>query len=550
MKADGTSPLTAAHGAIIAGAMEELSEADPHSDAIDVDPSRVVVRKLPKAASRYKITLIDQDVMGRVFPYWNRDTSPKSITTPAPIGYTAEGQLYSRALRKHSSDVGESTSGKTSLIQVEWAWTTLCEDEVDWIVGTEKVYDGVGAWLEPYRGRDEPVPFDLIAVGPEDATLTIAMGIALARWRQAQDFAVRETFKTVIIRLDEATGLLTHPHAFAVYDGALMDASALAAHGTNGTAGGGGKVYFKLAAQRGTQDRWGKSGGSINANISDQTVFRSGEQSELGRAFNDWKLPMPDRPGMCWINSGDNDLQLIKSMYIQSVDADQPVLHDGPNLSQVAAGRSHIAKGLDKASAEFLGEWYANRRTRADDLIPYVKAITSDLQGVDPYQTAKGIGAPAAGGKSGQATAASNTAHEQSTTAAPIKAPPGVDMNNPLIAQAAREVAAEMEQVDREFGLTGEQQPELEQAPPPTMTPTFVTPGPPPKTREQKVLAIVRDAEEPPGRAAILQRLRDDYGDDKASPQLVTNALNALVSKQIIARNDDTNTYIVEGTTA
>src|SRR4029077_1323709 len=127
-------------------------------------------------------------------------------------------------------------------------------------------------------------------------------------------------------------------------------------------------VWIHLVSQRGTNDQFGEAGGSITANLQVRTAFRTSDEDEIGRAFGDWKLPMPANKGEYYIQGTDGDVRRLRAPYIQETDPKKPRLHDGANLSDVALSLAGMWQGLDRESAWALGAVYANRPQTAEDL--------------------------------------------------------------------------------------------------------------------------------------------------------------------------------------
>jgi hypothetical protein len=290
------------------------------------------------------------------------------------VGYQIDGKPYRMRLDQHGADVGQSRSGKSSLINVKFAHTTRCADAVQWVCGVEKLYDLVGPWIEPFLGTDEPLPFDWIAAGPQDTAEMLAAGMRIARWRQQQPTWKRQNWKKIIIQLDEASFALILRQYFAVYEGQKIDPGKLAEMVVKGAGSGG--VHLHLASQRGTHGNWGDQGGDINANLAWQTVFRSKDPAEIGRATGDYKLPMPRHKGEYWLEPGTGDLPIkLKAPYIQETDPQRDKLHNGATVSDVAWSRRSFHVELDADSQRAAGAVYGRRHRRAgNDLLAYLTA--------------------------------------------------------------------------------------------------------------------------------------------------------------------------------
>jgi hypothetical protein len=353
---DGKTP-----GKLDGGDEEPIAIAMSEILGIDIASDWVHITKKP-AAGAYAISVLTEDVMAEVRPFVD---TPEwaSITDPAIVGYQIDGEPTRMRLDQHGADVGLSRWGKSSLVNVRIAHTTRCADARQMVCGVEKLYDLVGPWIEPYLGTDLPLPFD-IASGPQDTAEMLAAGMRIARWRQQQPHHTRKGFKKIIIQLDEASFALVIRNVFAEYEGTKKTMSELAMMIVKGAGSGG--VHLHLAAQRGTHNNWGDCGGDINAGLSWQTVFKTHDPAEIGRAFGDFRLPMPRHKGEFWLEPGNGDQVLKnKSPYMQETDPQRDKLHNGATISDVAWARRNFHTELDEGSARAAGPWYANRHTRA-----------------------------------------------------------------------------------------------------------------------------------------------------------------------------------------
>jgi hypothetical protein len=439
----------------------------------------VTITKQPEAGT-YSIAVLFEDVMAEVRPYID---TPEwtSITTPALVGFQIDGEPYRMRLDQHGSGVGMSRWGKSSLIHVKWAHTTLCADARQMVCGVEKLYDLVGPWIEPFLGTDLPLPFD-IAAGPQDTAEMLAAGMRIARWRQSQPHHARKGFKKIIIDLDEASFALVIRNVFAEYEGMKKGLSELAEMIVKGAGSGG--VHFHLSAQRSTNNNLGDMGGDINANLSWRAVFRSKDEAEVGRATGDYQLPMPRHKGEYWLEPGNGDPVLkLKAPYIQETDPQRDKLHNGATISDVAWARRNFHTELDEGSARAAGPWYANRHTRATDAL--VAYLTGNYE----------------------ATPAQGSAHDEA------------------MAQVEAEVQAMMRGTEWGTSSTG-----------------LVTPAPGGvatmvgrQTRAERIVTIVGGSTTPMSPADIMAALKTQ-GDTTASEATVTNALVKLVQDGALNR--------------
>lgn len=547
MRADGKAVLNEAHSEPIAAAISE--KAEEAGRPTDIEPSWVSVSK-QRGAGLYKITIVEEDIFGRVFP-WVDDPRPRSITEPVLKGYDITLNPVYGPLLQHGSYIGQSTSGKSSSVHNDLAQTTLCTDEVDWLCGVKKFYDLVGPWLRPYRGKDEEVPFDWICTGPEDSTRMLAAALWLSRWRQSQEPEIRRQFKKVIVWLDEAHYLFTNDNAVALYDKMLLDASPIVDDGTRGTASSG--IFFRLVSQRSTNDNWGTHGGSISANLRDNAVFKTNDKAELWRAFDNSKLPMPTRPGVMWYDPDTGDpLVQIKAPYQQTDDTSQPMLlPGGPFITDVAWARQTIIKGgLDKPSAEALGAWYANRRRTADEILPYVQLGVSDTE--DPnepwnYNIPRKRGGNVVVQNNFAATPTA-TATATRTDDVPDLDGTGLNWDNLTHRQrnVAKSVYDEIAKIDEQLGLDpAAEQPAIEEANPGNLIPLFGSEPPKkPKTRGERILEIISSSTTPLRRAEIEARLLERYNDQVTDSQVITNELRRLRKATKILYSEEHEGYV------
>jgi hypothetical protein len=438
----------------------------------------VTITKQPEAGM-YSVAVLTEDVMAEVRPYID---TPEwtSITTPALVGYQIDGKPYSMRLDQHGSGVGMSRWGKSSLIHVKWAHTTRCDDAVQWVCGVEKLYDLTGPWIEPYLNTDLPLPLT-IASGPQDTAEMLAAGMRIARWRQSQPHHARKGFKKVIIDLDEASFALVIRNVFAEYEGMKKNLSELAEMGVKGAGSGG--VHFHFSAQRSTNNNWGDMGGEINANLAWRAVFRSKDQAEVGRATDDYKLPMPRHKGEYWLEPGNGDPVLkLKAPYIQETDPNRDMLHNGATISDVAWARRHFHTDLDEGSARAAGEWYRNRHTRA------TAALVAYLTGNHEV--------PAHGSAFDEAASQVESEIQAMIAAAGWNTSP-----TGLVSPATGGVAT----------MVGR------------------------KTRTERIVEIVQGSTTPMSKTEIVAALQGQ-GDTLASDQPVTNALGKLVQDGVLDR--------------
>lgn len=492
--------------------VEPLAIAFSKVIGVPLESNWVQIKK-EKAAGVYTVSVTTVDAMAKVYPYVDIQEWV-SIKDPAPIGHRIDGGLVSDSYAQHWADTGQSTSGKTSLIHTKWAYVTKCRDAVLWVGGVEKLFDAVGPWVEPYLGTDEELPFDAVANGPLDAVNMLACAMSVARWRQSVPHRQRTGFMKLIVQLDEASFLLVMNKIVAVYQGMPQNPTQLACTIVKGAASAG--VFLHLAAQRGTNNNWGDLGGDISANIKTQTVFRTGDLGEVGRATGDWKMPPAVHPGEFLYAVGIGEpVERVKSEYIQETDPEKPLLHDGATLSDVAWSRRNFVRRLDPGSERAAREastWYANRPTRADDVYAYLTGMVVDLS---QYQSP-----------------AYSDAFDEATEKIRAKlAAAGIATTTDDDVPAREETAKAGAAFDTAFNSDAFN--------------SNVTPMERPKSLKVWIEEVVDGADEPMVRAEIIAALAGaGYRDgEPANPQQVTNALTDLVNNGRLRRDVNSQTY-------
>lgn len=461
-----------------------------------------------RAAGVYTVSVTTVDALAKVYPYIDPERWV-SIKDPAPIGHTIDGTVVTEVLARHWADTGATRSGKTSLIHTKRARITQAHDAVLWVGGTQKLFDSVGPWIDPYLGTDEPLPFDAVANGPVDTAEMLACANGVARWRQTVPHRQRTGFMDIIVEIDEASFFLVMNKIFAISNGQALNPTQLACDMVKGMGSAG--VWLHLAAQRGTNNNWGDLGGDISANIHTQTVFSTNDEGEVGRATGDYKMPAPTHPGEFLYTTGKGQpVQRLKAEYIQETDPTKPKLHDGATLSDVAWSRRRYVRHLDEGSARVarqVSAWYANRPTRADDVYEYLTGVVAEV--------------------SATVSPAYSDAYDEATEKVRAML---VEAGIPLIDDDATPAAA----------VPAPAVPTV-----PVMADNVMTMHPRSKTLKTWIEEVVARAETPLRRADIIAGLAEaGYKDgEPVNPQQVTNALNDLVQAGQLVRDIPNQTY-------
>lgn len=326
-------------------------------------------------AGAYGVLVTTSDTMNKLYPF--EDTLEwTSLDEKMLAGYGRDAEPYFVNLAQHGQDIGQTRSGKTSFIHNKIGHVTRCADAVQWICGVEKLYDLVAGWIEPYRGHRIRLPIDWIAYGQADVLNMLVAGMNIARWRQRVPLALRRNWPKIVITLDEASFALRNRTLVAEYDGVKYTAAQLVAMLAQGAHSGG--VFIDLATQRSTNDHYGDQGGDTSAQLGYTAAFRSRDQGEIGRLVGDYRLPSPRHQGSFWLDAGNGDLPvLLKAPYIQEVDPNRPLLHNGLTVSDVSWARRHFHVELDEGSITAAGPAYAARhRYMTPELEEYLTGMT------------------------------------------------------------------------------------------------------------------------------------------------------------------------------
>jgi hypothetical protein len=338
----------------IAVALAEVTGEDICSDWVQLE-------KTPTAGT-YELTVVNEDVMARTIPYVDRPEWA-DVSEPRVYGYRLDGEPHRMRINTHAQAAGATTSGKSAFLNMELAEETRTRNLAVWAAGTWKLYDLVAGWVEPYADSGLPLPLDWVASGQRDTVDVLVAALRIARWRQCQPMADRAGFTTIVIHLDEASYPLRNRVTRGEYQGVEHTASQLAAKIAQGA--GSARVWIKFASQRGVSDHLGDQGADTRANAGYTAIFRTRDPDDVGRLTGDHKLLAPRHAGE-YLLSGDAAPVRLKVPYLQSVDPNQPRLHEGLTVSDVAWSRRHFTCGLDAGSAVAAGPEYARRHVRMD----------------------------------------------------------------------------------------------------------------------------------------------------------------------------------------
>lgn len=351
---------------------------------IELESDWVSVQKEP-GAGVYSITINTEDIFDRLNVY--RDSAePASIYDPCEVGLGTDGLPYTLLLAQHGNAVGRTESGKSSLINVILAYLTRCTDTAVWVCGTHKLVETLGPWIKPYQKTKIRPPFDWIAFGAQDTAEMLAAAMRVSDWRQSRhpDDPHRESWKAIVVLLDEASFALNIKKVFAKYQGEYKTPAELAASIIKATASA--NIYILLASQRGTNDNWGSDGGDINANMGYTAAFSSRDLQEIGRQMGDYQLSTPRHKGEYWLNPGNGDLPVrLKADYVREYNpakkADSLLRKheldpaDFASEADISWARRDLDHALDAGSQRTAGAPYAERITDPDELMAYLADI-------------------------------------------------------------------------------------------------------------------------------------------------------------------------------
>lgn len=348
----------------------------------DLAPEWVQIKEIRNRVGVYTIQVNTEDVMARIRPYreslqelldgagrpqWRRTAQPSYLmwgTDGLPIGVD---------VARHARILGSTQNGKSAYLHREWADLTRCQDAVIWVAGTEKVYDLVGQWLEPFVDQQVQPPLDWVRGDAKGVLEMLITAMTVARWRQAQPFSIRENFVNIFLYIDEASFALT-TKVSAYYQGEKVTAGDMYAKCVKAVTSAG--IYLIVATQRGVHHEFGDAGGDAAANVTREIVLQTNDDQEIGRVTGNYKLPQLQHRGECYAKLNGGDAVRAKIEYCQTTDPLKPILHDGPKIDEIAWNRRHFPRALDAGSAQAAGGAYAERPEYVTD------AYLAELRGI------------------------------------------------------------------------------------------------------------------------------------------------------------------------
>jgi hypothetical protein len=394
-----------------------------------------------RGAGDFRITVNERDVAGWVYEYKD-PPGYASIKEPMqPFGRRMNGKLHPGILlTQHGQWIGMSTSGKSSEVQCAIAYITRCCDPsrpdtnaVVWVGGNQKLSDLVHSWAGPYYDAGIPCPIDWIANGTADTLDMMTAMMRVSRYRQALPPGDRGPWPTIILILDETSFLLEDHSAHVKFEGRTMFTDTMAADHTRG--GTSADAFDMFATQTDINVGFGDKGNILQAQLKYTGGFMVNDRDAYGRMFGNWKLIIPEAPGVFWINDkiGAPPIRL-KAPYIQTDDRTKPVLHSGLRVSDVSRMRQQLwtpagPPQLDERSARAAGPIYANRRRLVDD--EFMAYLTGERQSVSVRGTAE------------QPAALVASAEQEDDD----------ERRDDGIPQCDRDLAAKLAQGRREFGI-------------------------------------------------------------------------------------------------
>lgn len=491
----------------------------------------VEISKEPQAGT-YSVTIVDQDVMARIYPYVD-PSGPVSFRDPMLAGYRLDGRRHYHRIDRHGQLIGSSTNGKSSFIQCAIAFATLCamarRDVVVWICGVQKLYDLVAGWVKPYLNSGLRCPIDWIANGPEDSLEMLAAAMRVGRYRQSIDMDERGGWPAILLILDEVSFLVERHVKPIQFEGVPMFPDTLLTDIVRGATSG--DVYAMIATQHDVHAVLGDKGNTLQSQLDYSAMFKINDDSSHGRQLGDYKLKMPRHKGEYWIKDDDLGIPVrLKSPYLQTIDKGKPVLHNGLTVADIAWARRGMHNGtpheLDRNSAMAAGPAYQNRHTVVDD--GYLRY----LRGVAP--------GPIQITRSGFAEKSLPAAEPDSVESAES------DLATNLIAlqRLGEEIPEEMAVFLADFQARHPEWSPDDSAQPADQPTASVLSLAGRQTMADRIEAVIRAAGHPLARGAIIARLSE--GGRRVNDNHVSNTLTTMVNQRRL-RRDNGEYDITEG---
>lgn len=514
----------------IASAMADIL-SEELGRSVSVQKDQVVVEPT-RNAGEFKITIYDNpEFASRVIPFMDLNGNiPTSMGELCPIGFETNRKLCKLDLRQHGHIVGESSSGKTSLLHVMLAHATRCPDCIIWVGGVWKLYNFMGPWLEIYKDTGIRPPFDWVAHGHEDVAEQMAAFLRIATHRQSLPFSKRADLPMMILVLDEVTFIVEDKYTKGDVHGELLTLSQMIARIARGTHEM--DMFEWLATQRDTQDNLGPEGGTTAAQMGFSFVFRIRDQYTLGRVFNEYSLSQIKNRGEAWGDLGpDNPIVRLRVAYPQTDNIRKAILHNGPKISQISWARRDIPHVLDEGSQLAAGDTYADRFQLVDeDSLTYLRQVRNPTSSpVDTANTYGAFGVLPAIDESSAEWAAAAAQYEQRVRfyAGQNEPAPGIESSS-----------------STELDDHSIEEPRTDNSGVPTLADFSQY-----KKRADRVRALVAangaNGGQPMKRGEIIDRLKNDFGDSVQNSKVVTNILRDLVKEipPVIGKTDDDRYY-------
>lgn len=462
----------------------------------------LVTVRSERAAGERLVTILWEDVMAGVIPFVDTlgaDGRPLRTTIKQEMvaGLYHDGSPCGLRLDQHGRAIGGTLGGKSGLLDNIIAFLLRGAAAV-WICGKQKLYDLVMGWIEAYAKQSEyPIPIDWVVHGQQDTCEMLAGAMRLGRYRQNLLPDQRAGRVPIVVILDESSYILTDHDTHVMFDGRPRNASGLAADFVSGITSAG--CYFIFSTQYDAQDRSGDCGDVINANLGWQMCFKINDEGALGRLI-DYKVPMPQHRGQGWLNRRDGSFpHNIKVPYIQSIDTNKDVLHDGLTVADVSwARRTKTPMTLTDEEAAVVGPLYQQRhRFMSDKFRDYLRGNG----GVGPTAQSAPI---------------------------VVTGPKPQTVEDAALAEILKKLVGEGVDLSALDTLAADVEPPAPPEPVPDLE-RF-------RVRPDRIEVIIARAGRAMRRADVIAELGTQFGDHIENEQLVTNDLRRLVKGSRITR--------------